>query len=236
MSVQPSSDAPGPIEAETWPERLTARVVTPGDDPRIHGYSIESDLARHYRTTDAILLALTGELPSEVDGAVFEIAMHFLSATTIAEAPAHAAALARLCAATPSAVVGSAAICAAEQSRFLLDTHDAWLAWLASPTTDVPACATRGAEADRASVARLRACLEVHSVTVRELGLGVTRAAALLAILYRVGLRTHEHLLAAITCARLPIAAAEALSVPTTSFRQYPMRLPEFVYEATPHD
>ena len=229
-------DERGPIEAQSWPDRLTARVVTPGDDPRIHGYSIESDLARHYRTTDAILLALTGELPSDVDGAAFAIAMHFLSATTIAEAPAHAAALARLCAATPSAVVGSAAICAAEQSRFLLEEHAEWLTWLASPTSDVPACATNGAPADGASVARLRACLEVRGVTARELGLGVTRAAALLAVLYRVGLRTHEHLLAAITCARLPIAAAEALSVPTTSFRQYPMRLPDFVYEATPDD
>ena len=73
-------------------------------------------------------------------------------------------------------------------------------------------------------------------MTMRELDLGVTRAAALLAVLYRVGLRTSEHLLAAITCARLPIAAAEALSVPTTSFREYPMRLPDFAYEATPHD
>ena len=93
-----------------------------------------------------------------------------------------------------------------------------------------------GAPADGASVGRLRACLAAQGVTMRELDLGVTRAAALLAVLYRVGLHTSEHLLAAITCARLPIAAAEALSVPTTSFREYPMRLPDFAYEATPHD
>ena len=115
--------ANGPIEAQQWPERLTARVVTPGDDPRVHGYSIESDLARHYRTTDAFLLALTGELPSDDDGTAFAGAMHFLSATSIAEAPAHAAALARICAATTSAVVNSIIAVIALDAVFAVCAH-----------------------------------------------------------------------------------------------------------------
>ncbi len=224
--------ATGPIEAQEWPERLTAHVVTPGDDPRVHGYSIESDLARNYRTTDAILLALTGELPSESDGAAFEIAMHFLSATSIAEAPAHAAALARICAATTSAVLATAAICAAEQARFLVEGHDAWLRWIASPTPEIPECARDTPLVHRDSVTRLVECLSAKGISFRELTLGITREAALLAVLQRTGLRSSEQLQAAIVSARLPIAAAEALRVAPTSFREYPMRLPDFVYEA----
>jgi hypothetical protein len=106
-----------PFDGE-WPEQLTARVVDPGPPVRIHGYAVADDLARHRSVSDVTYLALTGELPSEEQSRVFARTMVVLSAITVAEAPAHAAVLARICDGTTSAIIGTAAIVLAEQARW----------------------------------------------------------------------------------------------------------------------
>jgi hypothetical protein len=53
----------GPLEDAPFPEKLNARVVTPGANPRVHGYDVEGDLAAHYTSSETMLLCLTGELP-----------------------------------------------------------------------------------------------------------------------------------------------------------------------------
>ncbi|MEJ7754572.1 MAG: hypothetical protein WKF38_05255, partial [Candidatus Limnocylindrales bacterium] len=92
----------GPIEDTAWPAALVARVSDSAASPTLHGYAIETDLARHYRFGETMLLALTGVAPTEADGTAFEVAMIFASATDIRDAPVHAAALARLCGARPA--------------------------------------------------------------------------------------------------------------------------------------
>ena len=56
------------VDKQEWPDTLAAHVVDDceGAPPRIHGYDVESDLARHYPFSTTVVLALTGELP---DGA-----------------------------------------------------------------------------------------------------------------------------------------------------------------------
>src|SRR4051812_18335703 len=54
----PSSPYVGPFDREPFPDRLTARVVEPGPDARIHGYHVAGDLARHAGMADVVWLAL----------------------------------------------------------------------------------------------------------------------------------------------------------------------------------
>jgi hypothetical protein len=111
-------NAPTPFSQNPWPDKLTARVVQPGDDPRIHGYAVAADLAKHYRFSDVIFLSITGELPTEDQSAKFERALILLSPISVAEAPSHAASLARVCDGSNSAVIGTGAMALAEQARF----------------------------------------------------------------------------------------------------------------------
>jgi len=136
-------NAPTPFSTNEWPSQLTARVVSPGDEPRIHGYAVSSDLARHYRFSDVVYLSLAGELPDEEHSRIFERALVLLSPISIAEAPSHAASLARVCDGSASAVIGTGAIALAEQARFMVERHKGFLEALrrgeASPSNELEA-------------------------------------------------------------------------------------------------
>ena len=220
-----------PFDAVEWPDKLKARVVTPGPAPRIHGYDAEGDLALHYRFSDTILLALTGELPDEETGRAFEIALHFLAPSSVAEPPAHCGVLARLCGARTSGVLGVVALAAAEQSQFLVEGHADLIAWFERPEGGPPARHLAGDEAGLEAVSRLRAALFRTGFACPALDAGLSREAALLAVLHACGLRTSERMQAAIVISRLPCAFAEASSVSPTAFKEYPMKLPPFEYE-----
>ena len=116
-----SDRIPSPIDEMDVPEQLTARVVAPGDRPSIHGYDVQEDLSAHYGFGEVVLVALTGEAPTEAAGRAFGVALTFAAPASIAEAPTHAAALSRLCSAKPSSVSAVAAIGLAEQARHQLD-------------------------------------------------------------------------------------------------------------------
>jgi hypothetical protein len=220
----------GPVENHPWPEALEARVATAGPAPRIHGYDVEEDLAAHYRPTDLVLLALTGELPGAQASAAFEIASIFLAPISVAEAPAHAAVLARLSGSNASAVIGVAAIALAEQARFLVDAH---LELLDDAGDDLPSKFLTTDPVESSAVLRLRRALAPTGMILPALEQGPTRDAALLLVLRACGLTRREQLEAAIVSARLPCAAAEAFAETATQFRKYPMDLPAFRYEET---
>ena len=208
-----------PFDSVEWPQKLKARVVTPGALPRIHGYDAEGDLALHYRFSDTVLLALTGELPDDRTGRAFEVAMQYLAPTSVAEPPAHCGVLARLCGARTSGVLGATAVAAAEQAQFLVEGGEP------------PANHLAADEADRAAVSRLTAALARTGFSCPALGAELSRDAALLALLHACGLKTAEQKQAAIAIARLPCALAEAFAVSPTAFKEYPMNLPPFEYE-----
>ena len=219
---------PGPFDEFPWPEKLAARVVTPGKDPRIHGYDVERDLARGYRFGDLVLLALVGELPSDEASRAFDVALSFLAPTSIAHAPVHGGAIARICNGTPSAIAGTCAVGLAEMTRSTLARHAAWTAWLRDrhgpppPDPDPP---------NGASVDALRAAILEAGLAVPALDVAVSRDAALIAVLYACGLTDDERMLAAVVTAKLPVAIAESLATPAGSFRTYPARLPPIAYE-----
>jgi hypothetical protein len=225
---------PGPLESGQFPDMLTARVITPGCEPRVHGYDVENDLARHYGATDLVLLSLTGELPSEAVRAAFEVAWLFLAPVSVAHAGPHATLLARLCGATPSATLGVAAIGLAEQARVLLAEHHELLRSLRSRADALPARYQSREPDQLAAVQRLNEALEGIELVVPALAQCPTRDAALLSVLFACGLKRPEQLQAAVVLARLPSALAEGFAERATNFGNYPINLPAFVYEEAP--
>ena len=221
----------GPVEDSPWPSELDARVITPGDDPRIHGFSVESDLANHYSFTDTVLLSLTGELPSSDQGRAFELALMFLAPVSVAEAPTHAATLARICGTRSSAIVGIAALTLVERARSLLDEYALVVAWLTDPARSFPAHFRAKTQAERASVARLSAALKASSVELDVFGWDPDRISAVLALLCYAGLTRREQQESVFVLASLAPTLGEAFSTEPLSFREYPMQLPPFVYD-----
>lgn len=222
----------GPLDEQPWPTKLTARVLSPGVDVRLHGYSIESDLAAHYSFGETILLALTGSIPTIARGRAFDVALTFLAATTATEAPIHAALLARVCAATTSAISGTGAIALAEQARFDLAPYAKLFVWLEAPTHEAPPAFVAKSAEDRAHTRALRHALAVREAEIAPaLSLDLDPTAALLSVLFTCGVRTLEHLETTRVLARYPVLMAEALASPAAKHRDYPVNTPEIRYE-----
>ncbi len=194
-----------PFDDGEWPEQMLARVVDPGPPLRLHGYAIDDDLARHRGVSDVHFLALTGELPNGEQARVFARTTVFLSGISVAEAPSHAAVLARICDGTTSAIIGTAAIVLAEQARFCVAEYRAG----------------RGTASERSAALAELTGLALPSDAV----------AAAFAALEWCGLVRDEQLEAAFVTARLPVVIAEALATPPNSFRDYPLNVPRMIYE-----
>lgn len=219
----------GPLDDAEWPEKLTARVVSPGPVPRLHGYDVEGDLARHYSFAETVLLALTGKLPSDDQARAFEVALQFAAPAPAQEAPTHAAILARMCVASTSQIEGAAAIALAEQARAVVAEHGQWIEMLARPFAEAPAEYRAKNDEERQSVERLRRALR-GTVIVRALRHDVGRTPAVLAALHACGVTTAELMECALVLARLPVVMAEALATPAGSYRDYPVHLPVIAY------
>jgi len=221
----------GPLEGgASFPAHLTARVITPGERPRVHGYDVEADLARHYQASDLLFLLLLGELPKAPVSRAFSVALMFLAPVSVAHASTHAAVVGRLCDAPSRSMFGVAAIGAAEHASSLLDEHRELLVWLLSPRGPLPERFRARDEADVAAVQRLTAALEPTGLSIPALAEGPSRDAALLMVLFAVGFTVRERLEAAIMLARLPSGIAEALAERPTNFGNYPINLPRFTY------
>jgi hypothetical protein len=222
---------PGPVEQHPWPEELRGNVVTPGARSRMHGYDVEGDLAKHYRFSDVVLLALTGELPSDEQSIAFDTAMTFLAPLSVAEAPTHAAVLASITGSRSSAILGVSAIALAERARTLVADSTPLLQWLAAPGGTLDARFRDDAPGERESVQRLRDALARRGVRIAALDASLSREAALVATLWFAGLTRPEQMEAALVTASLPGVVAEAPFHKVASFREYPMQLPPFRYE-----
>ena len=226
---EPPSGLRRPLDDAPWPERLTARVIAPGPRPRIHGYDVEDELARHYSFTEMVFLLLTGDLPTAELGRAFDVVLRFLAPAPINEAPTHAAVLARVCAGSTSSIQGTAAIGLSEQARTLLAEHAAWLEALSRPIAQVPPEYRAASVVERESVDRLRNALG-DAITVPALSHDVGRAAAVIAALYACGLKTTQQIECAVVFSKLPSCVAEALATPAGSYREYPVLLPPISY------
>jgi hypothetical protein len=221
----------GPIEDHVFPTQIEAHVITPGPDPHLHGFSVEGDLALHYRFPELVQVALTGVPPDEATGRAFDIALQFLAPLASAEAPTHAAILARICDARTSSILAVASIALAERARHIVARHEELLKWLDASIGELPPpCRARGAE-DSACVGRLRTALARVGVEVPGLTLGPDRWTAIFMTLHFAGLRRPAQLETALVMASLAPTVAEALSHVPSVLTQYPMNLPAYVYE-----
>lgn len=223
--------SPGPLEARSFPDVLTARVVTPGYRPLLHGYDVESDLALGYGPTELMVLALTGELPDATQVAALKVLLVFLAPLSVAHAPTHAAVLARLSGADPSAIISVASIALAEQSKQILEDHRGLLQWLKQPSDELPAEFRTEDSEERAAVERLTVALRQATLKYPILDQRPTLMAALLAALFACGMSERHQLEALLVWARLPVVASEAFAEIATNFKQYPINLPRFRYE-----
>jgi hypothetical protein len=225
-----AAQIPSVVDGLEVPDQLTARVVSPGWQPRLHGYGVQDDLACHYSFGELVLTALTGEAPQPTQGRAFEVAAAFAAAIGIGEAPCHAAMLARLCGARPSGALAVAGITLSEQARHVVSEHAALLAWLQSSDSELPSdSAPRGAD-EAAAVERLRAALRARGVDCPMLEASLGLSASILVVFYTAGLREPWQLESAWCMARWPVAIAEAMAA--TDLKSYPMRLPAFEYVA----
>jgi hypothetical protein len=223
--------AEGPFDVVPWPDTLTARVVTPGPAPRLHGYDTERDLAPHCGLAELTLLSLTGDLPTPAQARGFEIATTFLAPIVVSEAPSHAAVLARLCSGSDSAVLGTASIALAEQARCALADLAADWAWLVRPEGPVPPALRCASDQERDRVALLREALRPSGLSVPALERDLARIPAVVAVLVACGLVAPHHVACAWVLARLPVAFAEAMAERPGNLREYPWHLPPFRYE-----
>lgn len=227
-------DYTGPLDAVPWPEKLKSRVTSSDSERRIHGYAVESDLAQNYSFAETVLLALTGELPSAEQARAFDVALNFLAPITVAEAPAHAALIARICVGTTSSLTGTSAIGLAEQSRFDLTRYQEFVAWLAAPSENAPAKFMATSHRDRLRVSALRLALRTRKcVAPKHLALDLDENAAIIAVLFECGLRSLPQIEVVRTFARLPLVMAEALAAPPAGHKDYPLMLPMIRYEET---
>ena len=187
-----------PFDRASWPDKITAKVVEPGENPRLHGYDIQGDLAKHYRWSEAFFLSLTGELPKDEFAPALDIALIFLSSISVNEAPAHAAVLAGFCGTPTNTATSIVAITLAEQARTIIARY-------------------LKEKGQRAVSPRPPEQLTPMQQRLAEIGLPVAMAGdydnmafAALSVLENCGLSKPGQLEAAWVMARLPVALAEA--------------------------
>lgn len=249
----------GPFDREPWPDKLTANVVSPGATPRLHGYDVAGDLARHYGIADVAWLSLRGELPSDDERAAFETALILLSPTHIGQAAAHAAFLSQLIGALPSATIAVAAVGLGELARSEALAMAPWRAWLerndaadaadaAVAPDDVPTCALASPDSpdaiDSIAAESLAYAIEaaeaqawLHRRMQRWFGPArglparpLHRLACAHAILFHLGWREPLAVELLVTWARLPAVIAEASFTRAGAVREYPARVPDYRY------
>lgn len=200
-------------------------------DPRLHGYAIGGDLARHYNFAEVLYLALCGDFPTPGQVRMFEVALAGAMMITVGDASVHGARLAQHLAhasQNPAAVVPASFVGTAEMSRTQVEEHPELFVWLADPTGPVPREAL-AAEPDP-FVELLRAGLP------DELGLNElfdaqpTLIAAVIGMLWACGLQSPALVTAALVTARGPVAVAEAVATPQPQLGRYPLNLPFWDY------
>ena len=220
----------GPIDSKTWPSQLDGHAVSEAPEVRLFGYDVDGDLAANYRFSDAVYLAISGELPEDHISRAFEITLCFALPVGVAHAAVHAGALARLCGARVGGILSVSGIIFGEDATRLVDAGLKALADLDENATSRLHEDLRAAGVgERAGVARLSAQLK-DLVEVRAFQADPSRDLAILAAFRACGLRSAFQLAAIVALARIPSALAEARCVIPGDFPSYPIDTPHFEY------
>ena len=207
------SDSKGPVESGSWPETLPANVIKDGSSPRARGYDMIEDIARHYDFAESVLVMLGAPPPTPDWGRAVNIALVVLGITSVAEAPVHAATVARRCGSPARVTLGIGMLGLAEQAQDWITRtkriEDSESKQSAEPTWSLLPASVR---------AVLKDCPRSRQVLAFE-------------ILSAAGLRTETQLVAVFCLSRISSLASEVDAVRRGDLRDYPMRLPDFAYE-----
>lgn len=223
----------GPLEELAWPHRLEARAVNPTYPPRLYGYSVDEDLCRHYSFGEVLFLSLTGNTPTQEEGAFFENILVRLCPVSPADGPVHAALLSRSAGAKPSGTFIVGLIGLVEQARHLVSKH---LPILEATGLGKPRPAGFEGETERDSlVGRELKALWPQGKPAPSIE-GLTAEASCLIALSACGLSEPWQFEGAIVASRLGPLLAEAHSAPVGRLTDYPMNLPPFEYEECDED
>lgn len=225
----------GILDRLETPATLTAHVVDPRPDPRVHGYAVQADLARNIGVADLGWLALTGELPDEREREALGRALWWLAPLHVGEAPVHAGVLARISGAPDEVVPAVVTVALGQHIAAELRALAPMFAWLSGQVDEPPAVAVLGPDA---APAERDAWAALVADSVRWFGRerafpaapALTRVAAAYAILARLGVGDPARLHAFATWARLPLALAEAACTAPGAVLRYPHDLPAYRY------
>ncbi len=198
------------FKAVKWPLKLPARIIEPGKEPRIQGYDVNEDLARHYGFAEVMILALTGELPSREESLLFERLLVLLSPANPGSAPTHAASVSRLCGASDAAIIATTAGLLAESVTLAEVSHLGW---------------------EENSLKHALSRIMRDSGFEPSWNDDDSLAELISTVLTACGLTLDWQRTTALTLAALPAAIAEASSWVRGDFKSYPMNLPAFRYE-----
>ncbi|MGH1345485.1 MAG: hypothetical protein ACRBN8_28230 [Nannocystales bacterium] len=209
--TEPKATSRRPVEATPWPEKLDAHVVSPGPRPRVHGYALQEDLARHYDFGEFLVTALVGTPPSPSWGRAVNMALIILGGGGVDTAAVHVATLARRCGADERSVLETGMLALLEQ-------------------------VSAEAAAPSASSEPTPAALEFHRSLPSEVQdtVGVPTSTVCChadRVLSAAGLSSPMQRMVARSVARLPTLAAEAMAATRNDVRGYPMQLPNFDYQ-----
>lgn len=208
-----------------FPDQLRGHVVDPRGERRIHGYAVQTDLARNVGFVDLAWLAITGELPTTPQRAALTVALTWLAPLHVGDGPAHAAVLARIAGTPDKVLAGVAAVALGQlidQELAMLPALQAWLDGEGEP----PAAALGADPAYDAVVVESAAWFERPLPAQPTL----TRVATAYALLLKLGVHEPLRLHALVTWARLPVVLAEAAYNRAGGVSTYPARLPDYQY------
>jgi hypothetical protein len=211
--------------------QLEARVVdTSGEEPRIHGFGVRSDLARHFSFADVIALSLTGVEPSERASDALRRALVVLSPTDVGSAPAHLGVLVHLVSRDYASSVASASALLAERAAATLAERAELLQALREGREPAAtASQLEAANAEGEEVAGLFAQCSDFAQTPWFARLDATSAA--LVVLFECGLVENWQLQSALFLAWCPCTMAELGTRGSDPIESYPINLPKFRYE-----
>ncbi len=225
----------GVLDRPPFPSKLTAHVIEPGDDPRVSGYAVKSDLAVHCDLVDVMWLSMRGELPTATEREALSRALVWLCPLHVGEGPTHSAVVARVAGAPEEVIpaIGAAAI--GQLVNTELRALAPFFRWLREPgDAPVPEAAVECDATDEAKA--LYGALA--SDTARWFGAAralprhatLTRVAAAYGVLHQLGAQQPLQLHAFAVWARLASVLGEALRVQPGSVMAYPADLPPYRY------
>lgn len=228
----------GILDRVAFPARLTAHVVEPAADPRIHGYAVEADLARNVGFVDVGWLALTGELPDASEREALTTALILLAPVHVGEAPGHAGVLARVAGAPDEVVPAICVVALGQQIVAEVRGLAPLFRWLREPVGPPPAAAVLVDPSDEQRERQRVVAAASSRWFGPDRGLPedpvLTREATAYALLHRLGVADPLRLQAFATWARLPVVLAEAACTAPGAVHDYPGDLPAYRYVEDP--